>query len=80
MNYTDIDSYDCPSCSWSLHVEKAVWNKFPHYQILQYIQSKVKAHAKNNHDNKMLASKDNIAKYISSPYLEWPGKSGEEKE
>lgn len=45
MDYTQIENYDCPQCSWSLHVEKRVWKEIDNHQsILEYIQLQVQKH------------------------------------
>jgi len=76
VDYTQIDSYDCPSCKWSLHVEQAVWKEFPHQNILDYIQAKVKKHVEDFHNQGLFISHKNIESYVSSPYIEWPKNPG----
>jgi hypothetical protein len=80
MDYFKVEDYDCPSCSWSLHVDRGVWEKFPHQPILDYIQSKVQEHTKQEHSFGLFASSEDLEKYISSPYIKWPQNPGEEKE
>jgi hypothetical protein len=76
VDYIEVEDYDCPSCSWSLHVDRGVWEKFPHQPILDYIQSKVQEHKRLAHDNKLFISAPNLESYINSPYIQWPKKSG----
>jgi hypothetical protein len=77
-DYTQVEDYDCPSCSWSLHIEKTVWNEFDNHQdILDYIQDKVTDHAKQNHGvdkGKALFPVDkDINTYKNSPYVGYSG-------
>jgi hypothetical protein len=47
-DYTQIEDYDCPECTWSLHVEKTIWDKFDEHQmILDYIQQQVLSSCKD---------------------------------
>ena len=79
-DYTEVEDYDCPKCDWSLHVEKAIWNKFDDHQvILDYIQDKVLEHARQNHGvdkSKSLFPVDkDISIYKNSPYVYYSDKS-----
>jgi len=78
MNYTEIQSYDCPSCKWSLHVEWTVWEKFPHKNILDYIHMKIKNHVKQEHDDAISPLYESAVASSISPYFQWPGKKGDE--
>ncbi len=51
ISYQSIKDFDCPLCSWQLHVEKNVWDDFPshHEDIFRYIELKLNAHARDDH-------------------------------
>ena len=77
-DYTEIEDYDCPQCEWSLHVEKAIWNKFDDHQvILDYIQDQVLSHARQTHGvdkSKALYPVDkDISIYKNSPFIHYSG-------
>lgn len=77
-DYTQVENYDCPDCSWSLHIEKTVWNEFDNHQdILDYIQDKVLEHARINHGvdkSKALFPVDkDISIYKNNPYIGYTG-------
>jgi len=79
-DYTEVEDYDCTECDWSLHVDKAVWNKFDDNQvILDYIQDQVMDHARQNHGvdkSKSLFPVDkDISIYRDSPYVYYSDKS-----
>jgi hypothetical protein len=79
-DYTEVEDYDCPDCSWSLHIDKRVWNEFDNHQdILDYIQDKVLDHARQNHGvdkSKALFPVDkDLNIYKNSPFIGYSGSS-----
>ena len=71
-DYTEIEDYDCPKCSWSLHIDKHVWQEFDNHQdILDYIKDKVNDHANQIHGgrNKLHPVSNNIQDYSNTPYV-----------
>lgn len=73
-----VEDYDCPSCSWSLHVESRVWEDFPnhHEGILTYIEQSLQKHIDENHGNKvkMYNLSSSLEDYHSS-YIYYSGDS-----
>ena len=73
-DYENVEDYDCPSCSWSLHVDKGVWERFDDHQvILEYIQQQVMIHAKQNHgvdkSQPLFPVSKDLNIYKNSPYV-----------
>lgn len=71
MDYTQTEDYDCPDCSWSLHVEKRVWDEVDdHSLVIAYIESQVFKHSQNHRVQKELYPIDkDITTYKDSPYV-----------
>lgn len=68
IDYTQIEDYDCPDCTWSIHVDKRVWQDVEdHSLVLAYIQSQVK-----NHNQTHGVKKDiDLSPYNTSPYVQY---------
>lgn len=70
IDYTQIEDYDCPDCTWSIHVEKRVWDEVEdHSLVIAYIQSQVKNH-NATHGVKKNTSID-YSLYNKSPYVHY---------
>lgn len=61
MDYTEIEHYDCPNCTWSMHVGKQVWDQALPSLVIAYIEIELDKHEKRCGGRKA---------YISHPIIE----------
>ena len=75
IDYTQTEDYACPECTWSLHVEKTIWDEFDEHQmILDYIQQQVLNHVKTSHGGKKMY-KPLSQDYSTNPFMGYSGSS-----